>query len=77
MRWKLMVAGKQINAQVINQKIIGFNIWGGFNKDMFAVGIFGFKVGDIFGFRLDQPSAFSFIKDGKAAIVFKKTVYFL
>jgi len=72
-----MVAGNQINSQVINQKIIGFNIGGWFNKNMFAVGVFGFKVGDIFGFRLDQPPAFGFIKDGKVAIIFEKTVYFL
>jgi len=51
--------------------------WGGFNKNMFAVGVFGFKIGDIFGFRLDQPPAFGFIKDGKVSIVFEKTVYFL
>jgi hypothetical protein len=52
--------------------------WGWvYNKNMSAVGVFGFKVGDIFGFRLDQPPAFGFIKDGKAAVIFKKTVYFL
>ncbi len=71
-----MVAGNQRVGKIIGKHIKGLNLRIGLNNNMSAVCIFSLEVGNISGFWFDDPSAFYFIKDCKAVMIFKKSADF-
>lgn len=67
----LMMSDEQVNIQIVCEKIIWLDDRIGFEQDVSAAGILGFKIGDISRGRRNRPSACCFIKDSQAEAVFK------